>query len=100
MGDESDKVCAYAPFYDGGCAAGLLFLMVVCIFFVLWLVTCGEQYRLVFYHRGLFAAWRGLRPCLLCHLCPSAVSADAGRASGPKRHRLTVMMSALELCEE
>lgn len=100
VGEESDKVCADAPLYDGGCAAGSLLLMLMRLCFGLRVVTCGEHYRIVFYQRGSVAAWRGLRPCLLCHLCPSAESADAGPASGPKRHRLTVVMSAWELCEE
>lgn len=30
---------------------------------------------------------RGLRPCLLCHLCPATATAIAVAASGPKQHR-------------
>lgn len=32
-------------------------------------------------------ACRGLRPCLLCHLCPATATAHAVAASGPKQHR-------------
>ena len=32
-------------------------------------------------------ACRGLRPCLLCHLCPATATAIAVAASGPKQHR-------------
>lgn len=32
-------------------------------------------------------ACRGLRPCLLCHLCPATATAGAVAASGPKQHR-------------
>ena len=65
VGEESDKVCADAPLYDGGTAAGLFFPMVMCIFSGMRVVTCGEHYRIVFYQSGSVAAWRGLRPCLL-----------------------------------
>ena len=34
-------------------------------------------------------ACRGLRPCLLCHLCPATATAIAVAASGPKQHRLS-----------
>lgn len=30
---------------------------------------------------------RGLRPCLLCYLCPATATAIAVAASGPKQHR-------------
>ena len=30
---------------------------------------------------------RGLRPCLLCYLCPATATAVAVAASGPKQHR-------------
>ena len=32
-------------------------------------------------------ACRGLRPCLLCYLCPATATAAAVAASGPKQHR-------------
>lgn len=32
-------------------------------------------------------ACRGLRPCPLCHLCPTTATAYAVAASGPKQHR-------------
>lgn len=44
-------------------------------------------------------ACRGLRPCPLCHLCPTTATADSVAASGPKQHRPSVKRPLQRRCE-